>query len=288
MKLPTVRLADASRPPVLDFVLPGLLAGTIGIVVGQGGIGKSYLALQVALAVAAGRPVAGGLFPAPARGNVGIIFGEDPIDVLRDRLFRLREAESIDDATAITLDKSLEIVSGVGADLRVASTSPFLGALMALAAGKRLVIVDPLAFLLNGDENDNGAATRLIQLLQKVCVQTGAAILLLHHVSKGGAGEREEWTAARGASAISTGCRWQLHLSPPTRAECADLKLTADAAQNWVRVVATKTSYGRAEPRSWLQRQESGVLVAGTPLQRRYGSQMLKRLTEGDGGDHDF
>lgn len=52
----------ASLPP-LDFVLPGLLPGTFGLVVATGATGKSQLALDVAASLSLGRSVAGGLFP---------------------------------------------------------------------------------------------------------------------------------------------------------------------------------------------------------------------------------
>ncbi|EQD50823.1 hypothetical protein B2A_07170, partial [mine drainage metagenome] len=37
-----VTLADAQFRPDLDFVLPGLLRGTVGLIVGQGAVGKSF------------------------------------------------------------------------------------------------------------------------------------------------------------------------------------------------------------------------------------------------------
>ncbi len=46
--------ALSQKPENLDFVLPGLVAGTVGALVSPGGSGKSALALQIAALVAGG------------------------------------------------------------------------------------------------------------------------------------------------------------------------------------------------------------------------------------------
>jgi replicative DNA helicase len=46
--------AFSGPPPELDWVWPGFLAGTVGVLVAAGGTGKSYWALQAAMAVADG------------------------------------------------------------------------------------------------------------------------------------------------------------------------------------------------------------------------------------------
>ncbi|MEJ8667500.1 MULTISPECIES: AAA family ATPase, partial [Gammaproteobacteria] len=40
--------AFAAAPPPLDYVLPNMVAGTVGALVSPGGAGKSMLALQLA------------------------------------------------------------------------------------------------------------------------------------------------------------------------------------------------------------------------------------------------
>ncbi len=46
--------AFAAAPPPLDYVLPNMVAGTVGALVSPGGAGQSMLALQLAAQIAGG------------------------------------------------------------------------------------------------------------------------------------------------------------------------------------------------------------------------------------------
>lgn len=51
--------AFAAAPPPLDYVLPNMVAGTVGALVSPGGAGKSMLALQLAAQIAGGPDLLG-------------------------------------------------------------------------------------------------------------------------------------------------------------------------------------------------------------------------------------
>ncbi len=53
-----VLAAFECEPPVLDFIWPGFLAGTVGALVAPGATGKSFWALEAAMSIACS--VAGG------------------------------------------------------------------------------------------------------------------------------------------------------------------------------------------------------------------------------------
>lgn len=55
-EFPLLDLEDCflNQAPELDMVLPGLLNGTVGSIVAPGATGKSWLALEIALNLAAG------------------------------------------------------------------------------------------------------------------------------------------------------------------------------------------------------------------------------------------
>lgn len=262
-----VTLTDAAQRPELDFVLPGLLSGTVGLIVGQGAVGKSMLALHLGFSVATGYPVAGGWWRPASTGPVTLVYGEDPRDILQERLHWLRKSFSMTDAVAEEVDMSLDVRSAVGDDMRIMIRAggmlvpgPFCEGFKQLCKGQRMVIVDPLAFLSDLDENDNGAMTQLMRMLNSIAAENGTTILVPHHVSKGGEGEREEWTAARGASALTTACRWQLYLRPPNKAECERLSIDEEMRGRWIRCAVVKSNYGPRIPEAWLFKKEGGIL----------------------------
>lgn len=62
MRALNIRTALHGAPPLLDFVLPGLTPGSVGTIVGAGGVGKTTLLMQVATALSIDAPAAGGVF----------------------------------------------------------------------------------------------------------------------------------------------------------------------------------------------------------------------------------
>lgn len=267
-----VTLLESDHAPDLDFVLPGLLAGSVGMIVGQGAIGKSMLALQIGLGVAAGGDyglIAGGLWRPEKSGPVTIIAGEDPPEILQKRLFDLRQAAGIDDADAEVIDRLLTVESADGDDIRIISKvrdgfidGPFLNDLREICIGQRLVIIDPLVLMHDSDENDNAGATHLMRTLRGVAKEAGTTIVVLHHVGKSGAGDREAWTAARGASALTTAVRWQVNLSPPT---AGDGISDDEERWKWVKVLVAKANYAPQQDPALLRRGQGGIMSLCEP-----------------------
>jgi RecA-family ATPase len=66
-----------------------------------------------------------------------------------------------------------------------------------------LVIVDPMARFHGGDENSNAVGTAMVNAIERIASETGAAVLLSHHFNKGAIDDKDQSvTAVRGASAI--------------------------------------------------------------------------------------
>jgi len=82
-----LRSAFIEPPKPLDFVLPGLPVGCVGALVSPGGVGKSMLALQLAMQIAGGPDWIG--LGKLGRGTVLYLPAEDPWPVLHQRLFAL-------------------------------------------------------------------------------------------------------------------------------------------------------------------------------------------------------
>src|SRR5690606_14169428 len=77
----------------------------------------------------------------------------------------------------------------------------------------KLIIFDPVSRYRGGQENSNEDATRFIEAAERIAKATGATVLLLHHANKGSmSAEERNQNAARGASALTDGARWQMNL----------------------------------------------------------------------------
>lgn len=269
-----VTFTQSIQRPSLDFVLPGLLAGTVGMIVGQGAIGKSFLAMELGMSLVTGKPVADGLWDAPKPGPCVICFGEDPEPILRERKYWLMQHHRIRVDDAAKLDDGLFTYSCVGDDMRIVEKTgagmidgPFLQEVREAAQGARLMILDPLLFLQGGEENDNNVAASLMQRLSAVARDTGCAIIVLHHVGKSGNQDgKEEWASARGASAFTTSVRWQLNMRPPTKEEQAKYSIDEEMRRFWIRTAVVKSNYGDAGGEKWLRRGHGGVLNCEEPV----------------------
>ncbi len=266
------------RPPEPRFILPGLREGGGGLIVGPGGIGKSFLTLEILRGYASGDGVAlrdGESLYLPQEmgepGSCGAIFGEDDPEILAMRLHELALAHGADEAEIRFLNQAIDLRSGVGVDLSLLVKNaqgqlvpgPFYGALKLFCEGKKLVVLDPLLFLAGDmDEKDNGAMGALMRLITRLAYETGCAILVIHHVAKGGEDGREEAAKARGASSITTSVRLQIDLRAPTATEMLDFGIEENQRGFFVRVAQVKANYAPPRDPRWLHRRKGGVLGA--------------------------
>ena len=205
-----------SRPPepIRWLLKDSLPLGQVGLLAAQGGTGKSMLLLQLALAVASSSlpsPVKG-IFDVAEHGPVLAVFAEDNERMLRGRLWdaygRFQEpgqGEGIVPAPRASegqLREGLKLIAGAGLDLRLVheelgrrDASQVFKDLLDLAAsivGLKLIVLDPLARLFSGQENDNSQATHFCALVELLARETGAAVILAHHTSKASGSDKSK------------------------------------------------------------------------------------------------
>lgn len=167
--------SDGNERPkwVVDGLLP---AGTVTLMAGAQMTGKSTLATEIGVAVAndiGQRTVIGrDVVPENAGGLVAILSGEDSIGVLNARL----EAMDPDDSVARLVTYALD-----------ARTLAELCEALAAAPRLSLVIVDPARRYLDGDEDGSDGVNRFFSTLEALASRTGAAVLVLHHLTKNAA-----------------------------------------------------------------------------------------------------
>lgn len=253
-----LRSAFAEPPKPLDFVLPGLPVGCVGALVSPGGVGKSMLALQLAMQISGGPDWIG-------LGNLGrgaaVLYlpAEDPWPVLHQRLFAL--GRGLDAELRANVERYLRLISLQGASPNVLD-SHWWEAIAIWAEGVRLVVIDTLRRFHDADENAACAMTLVLGQLERLAMLKGCAVLFVHHTSKSAvfqeAGDLQQ--ASRGSSVLVDNVRWQAYLATMTKKEAQKLGVSAEKSQLYVRFGVSKSNYGPPLPERWLERKEGGVL----------------------------
>ncbi len=182
--LAVTRLAKlAASDAVTDWLIDGLWAGqAVGCIGGTPKAGKTWLALEMAVAVASGRPCLG-RFPVPKRGPVLLYCAEDGPSAVRQRVEGLARARGVEFARLA--------VGWLEADgLRLDDPRHQRRLAMTVAQVQpRLVILDPLVRLHRGDENSAGDIAEVLGFLRTLQRQYATAVVLVHHVRKSGASQ---------------------------------------------------------------------------------------------------
>lgn len=267
-----------SSPPPLDHVLPGLLAKTVGLLVGPGAVSKTMLSLQLGIAMATGTPVLEGLLGDTAASGpqrVVLVLAEETAEVVWHRLHAIAAvqlAESdIDPAHSMALLEQNLVIHALGGKGQVNLLGEGLRPtesgeqLRTAAAGARLVILDPLRDFHDADENDSAAMKALARHIASYAASTGAAWLLVHHSSRASAinGFGGTADAGRGSTALTNAVRWQMNLSRPTREQAKQLKLGDDQLNDAVLLDIPKANYVQSLATRVVKRGPHGVLVSG-------------------------
>lgn len=258
-----ISLADASREslPPIEFCVPNLMAGSVGIVAAPPGIGKTCLLMQIGTAVAAGIPVANGAISAPERtGRVVMLAAEDPPAVLNHRAHYLVKslcAQGYDGDVIARLEKNFEFISWHGPAPKILSESnlsePALDRLTAFAKGAKLLILDPIRKFHWCNEDDYGRMSLLFELLSNIAAREGCTILFSHHVNRP-PGADDTTDVAEGASAFVNATRWVLNMRTLSKQEARGFSVPEHERQNYVRISIPKSNYGPPLDAAWLRR----------------------------------
>lgn len=193
-ELKVVRASEVT--PRLEGETPWLVeglwgAGACGVIGGVPKSGKSWLSLEMAVAVASGRPCLG-RFPVPASGPVLVYAAEDaPLQVRErlDGLCRVRGAEF----DSLDVGLILEPCFRIDRSEDVARLGNTLG-----RARPKLLVLDPYVRLQRVDENNSTEVSAVLGALRELSRTFQVAIALVHHARKSPADQAGQ--ALRGSS----------------------------------------------------------------------------------------
>ena len=175
---PAAQLGDPTAP--LRWLLADLfLVGGAGILGGAPKTGKSFFALELAVAVASATAAAG-RFAVTAPGRVLLCAAEDPPAVVVQRLAALAAGRA---PSLAALPVEVIVEPGV----RLPDGLDRLAATVARVT-PRLLILDPLIRLHRADENSAAEMAVILDGLRTLARATACAILLVHHTRKAPAG----------------------------------------------------------------------------------------------------
>lgn len=164
----------------------------VGVIGGAPKCCKTYLALEMALAVASGRPCLG-RFQVPVPGPVLLFAAEDSPLQVRARLLGLAQARGVDFT-------SLPVFLILAEQLRLDLDHDKVRLAAAIEKHRpRLLILDPFVRLHRLDENSAMEVSALLADLRALQRRFHLAVLLVHHTRKAN-GESSGGQALRGSS----------------------------------------------------------------------------------------
>ena len=192
--LPVTRAADLAEVSAARHWLIEHLWGdqAVGIIGGEPKCCKSFLALDLAVAVASGAPCVR-RFAVARTGRVLLFAAEDALHVVRQRLAGIAVAAGV----ALT-DLDIQVITAPSVRLDVERDRDALTATVAKLR-PRLLVLDPFVRLHRIDENLSGEVAPLLAYLRELQRRYHVAVVLVHHARKGGAKMRAG-QALRGSS----------------------------------------------------------------------------------------
>lgn len=289
------RAVVEAPPPTLQFTLPGFLRGTVGLVVGAGGSGKSFAMLQSMISLAAGldiwslwsdQPDRIASLPAPP-GRCVYVAAEDPEEIVDWRTHHLGvdaavrlDAFGLDAGEVMErIDQNLRIVPvyGQGRDNALAVAQgrtdaavvpgPLYECLVQVGFGALVIALDTLGRVASTlEEREGGDMGQVIDICEALTVDTGRAnVWLAHHINKASAvnGQAQEQQAVSGSRKLTDHCRWQANMATMDARDGERRGLTDEERRRWIGVAAAKLNYAENSGARWWRRGDHGILVGG-------------------------
>lgn len=209
---------EPERPKfIIDDWLP---VGYASLLAGHGGVGKSGIALELSVCIAAGIPFCG--MPT-ARRRVLYLSCEDRESVLHWRLNRICAHNRVD---LESLAQWLHIVDLVGRDVVLWERDPRSGNTITPGfnsltermerSGCELLVVDGISDTFGGNENARTDVKRYVNSLVSLIPQQSGAVLLVGHISKPSASNASTSEGYSGSTGWHNSVRARWYLYPET------------------------------------------------------------------------
>lgn len=275
-------------PPIEWLCENTIPLGVPALLAAMGGVGKSFLALDLALEIATAvaygqqRKVLGG--NVIASGSVVILNAEDSRNSVHRRLAKIDSGTRREDADGKVFIVPLPEVGGpmpliAGSPGEFVKTRKFEALLAQLCriADLRLIIIDPLQAFVTADITKDPAAGQFMwSAFAQVCAATGATVIACHHMRKDGSSRittaEEARETIRGSTALVDGARATYALW--TASEEETFRVCAEAGVDPARRKVVHGAVVKANDEHDLDvhtylRAETGLLMDATEVGKR-------------------
>jgi RecA-family ATPase len=282
MNLNKLQMIEAICPtmwhgkPIPDrrWLIPGLLIrGSVTMLNGDGGVGKSLLVQQLATAMATARPFLG-IEPQPRPVRSLAVFCEDDAAELHFRQARINAhyACEMRDLGAMTLLSRVGLDNGLmefGGRSDAGETTPFYHQLeyMIGEIGAELIVIDTAADAFIGNENIRTQVRQFVGALRRLAKINDGGVILNAHPSLTGLNSGSGFS---GSTAWHNTVRGRLYLTRPQTTEGEEDEQTDQRVLKLM-----KSNYGRAGERlelAWRDHvfvlEEQGRRGAGNMVDR--------------------
>ncbi|MBF0561748.1 MAG: AAA family ATPase [Alphaproteobacteria bacterium] len=229
----------AGQPiPERKWMVPGVAPfGSVTMLSGDGGLGKSLLTMQLAVSVATGKHWLG-LEVMPVK--VLCVYCEDDPDELHRRIADINKAYDISFGDL----EHIQMISRVGMPNefmrrdkygKPQGPSDFFFQVLnaAKAFGAQLVILDGLHDLFDGNENSRPEARQFVNLLRRIALEIDGAVLLCAHPSLSGL---TSGSGNSGSTAWNNAVRSRVYLTKPKDDDDGDLRVLRVMKSNYGKV----------------------------------------------------
>lgn len=285
-----VPLSDEPPPP-RDYVIKDLLvAAKSGVLAGLGGVSKSQLLLQFAVAVALGLPIFG---LNTSEGSVMLLMGEEDADEVYRRVNAIAKVMRLSAEQKELLKQRLRVFPLVGADIRltrsinmsiessglsddIVKASQELEKLSGLPV--RLIGLDHAGLVHGGEFNSREDVVQTMRQVNYIAKTTGAAVLLLAHSPKATtAADSSSAQNVAGSAAWVDLSRAAFVLRGMNEIEGKQLGITAEDRKQYVSMTTVKGNYIPSGDALWLHKSKvDGYEVSYLTQARLYASTQPK------------
>lgn len=181
-----------SKPsPNREFLVQDIIPKVkVGVISADGGTGKSFLMLHLAVSLASGQPFMGYEIPLESIGSTVIFNAEDDLDENHRRIeaIKTHSNQKIDKGILSKiiippLENAQDFVLYSAVDKAKSKTEQIITYLKKIP-NLKLVVLDPANMIFEGDSNSQTDVSQLYSELYKISNEVGCMILIIAHNNK--------------------------------------------------------------------------------------------------------